>query len=229
MTRIGTGAGGARQPDPGEASVYQRVLGDEFALLQPRLQTYFGPIPRGSVGVGSGIYEMAGSPARWLSPVLAIMASRHILFPEFERDVPFAITNTPGRDGSLSATRTFRFARRHRLMEDTMSVIDGRLVDRLGKRRGLEVALDLWVEDGALRMASTRLALRVAGIRLPLPRLATVHLDESVDSADLTLQHVDVRITAPLVGEIFRYAGDFTYELRPASDKVSPPVDTGSR
>ncbi|MDF2919189.1 MAG: hypothetical protein K0S70_3406, partial [Microbacterium sp.] len=34
---------------------------------------------------------------------------------------------------------------------------------------------------------------------------------------DAARQHVNVRITAPLVGEIFRYVGDFTYEVRPAA------------
>lgn len=216
MTTSGAGSQG-KPPDQDPRSVYERVLGADFALLAPRLQRYFGAIPSGNVGVGTGVYEVAGSRARWLRPALALMAARHTLFPELEHDVPFAITNTPRRDGSLSATRIFHFTGRDRVMEDTMSVVDGRLVDRLGKRRGLEVALDLWVHSGGLRMRSRGLAVRFAGIRLPVPRLATVHLEERIHPTDPTRQHVDVRITAPVVGEIFRYVGAFTYEVRPAA------------
>ncbi|MGK3953304.1 DUF4166 domain-containing protein [Microbacterium sp. I2] len=216
MTTSGAGSQG-KPPDQDLPSVYQRALGADFALLAPRLQRYFGAIPSGNVGVGTGLYQVAGSRTRWLRPALALMAARNTLFPELEHDVPFTITNTPRRDGSLSAMRIFHFTDRDRVMEDTMSVVDGRLIDRLGKRRGLEVALDLSVHAGGLRMRSRSLALRFAGIRLPLPRLATVHLEERIDSADAARQHVNVRITAPLVGEIFRYVGDFTYEVRPAT------------
>ena len=117
---------------------------------------------------------------------------------------------------SASVLAPHRVAGMSRVMEDTMSVVGGRLIDRLGKRRGLEVGLGLAVHSGGLRMRSGSLALRFAGMRLPLPRLATVHLDEHIHAADPARQHVDVRITAPLLGEIFRYVGDFTYEVRPS-------------
>lgn len=203
-------------------SVYQHVLGDRFADLDPRLQKYFEPLPAGTIGVGSGTYDVAGSPHRWLWPVLRWMAWRRILFPEFGRRVPFGIVNSDGAGGELSAVRTFEFPRASRIMEDTMSVVDGRLIDRLGRRRGLEVALDVAVSDGGLRMTSGRLALRVAGIRIPLPRLATVTLDERVHPTDDSRQRVDVRLTAPLLGEFFRYSGSFTYVhvVQPRADQA---------
>jgi hypothetical protein len=193
-------------------SVYQRVLGEEFSRLDPRLQAYFGPLEAGQVGVGTGVYDVAGSRIRMLRPLLSVMGMRHVLFPEYGRGVPFSVKNTAGADGTLSAVRMFDFPGRSRVMEDTMSVVDGRLVDRLGKRRGLEVGIRLSVVDGGLRMRSTRLALRIRRIRVPLPRIAVLHLDERTDPADPTRQRVDVRITAPVLGELFRYAGTFTYE-----------------
>ena len=197
-------------------SVYQRVLGEKFAELDPRLQTYFGPIPAGHVGRGTGVYRIAGSRLRVLRPVLWLMARRNVLFPEFGREVPFSVVNVPGPDGTLSATRTFRFPRGIRIMEDTMAVVDGHLVDRLGKRRGFEVVIELAVVSGGLRMTSTRLAVRFCGIRLPLPPVATMTLDERTDPVDTARQRVDVRITAPVLREIFRYSGEFTYVVAPA-------------
>ncbi|WP_164743539.1 DUF4166 domain-containing protein [Microbacterium sulfonylureivorans] len=203
---------GAQSVEP-RHSVYQQALGAEFHLLDPNLQKYFGPIPHGWVGSGSGLYAVAGSRHRVLRPVLALMAWRHILFPELEQDVPFAITNRPCGDGSLSAVRTFEFARRTRVMEDTMTVENGQLRDRLGKRRGLEVGLQLAVVSGGLRMTSTSLALRVGRLRIPLPRVAALTLNERTNPTDPTRQDVDVRISTPFLHEVFRYAGTFAYQL----------------
>lgn len=215
-------ASGDRQSPEVVGSVYQRALGSEFAKLDPHLQRYFGPIPAGCVGSGSGVYEIAGSRLRWLRPVLALIASRHVLFPEFGRDVPFTVINAPGPYGSLSAVRTFGFPERTRIMEDTMTAANGRIVDRLGKRRGLEVTIRVGVVAGALLMTSTRIALRAGRARIPLPRLATMHLVERTDPADPSRQRVDVRITAPLVGEAFRYTGSFAYTIRAAAPDEQP-------
>ena len=215
--------------DDAGQSVYQHALGEDFASLDPRLQRYFGPIPRGSVGTGSGIYEVAGSRVRVLRPLFALMARRHVLFPELGRDVPFAVTNTPGLDGSLSAVRSFEFEGRTRVMEDTMRVVNGRLVDRLGKRRGLEVTIQVTVVAGALHMESTRLAVRAGRARIPLPPLVTLHLRESIDPVIPSLQRVDVRLTAPLIGEVFRYTGTFAYAIAAcgSSSRCGPVIQAG--
>ena len=203
---------------PVAASVYERVLGNQIELLDPTLRRYFSTPPAGEVGVGRGVYEIAGSGYRWLAPLLTWLAWRRVLFPEFGRDVPFSVVNRPTADGTLSAQRVFEFpgrARgRQRVMEDTMSVVDGRLHDRLGRRRGLEVALRLEVADGGLRMRSERLWLHLGPLRMPLPPVATVTLDERPDPGDSGRQRVDVRITSPVLGEVFRYTGSFVYEYR---------------
>lgn len=202
-------------------SVYQRVLGADFAALDPRLQQYFGPIPLGWVGSGSGVYRVAGSRYRSLRPVLAVMARRHVLFPELGHDVPFAVTNTPTPDGGLRAVRTFEFRdrtrTRTRTMEDAMIVRRGRLYDRLGKRGGLGVTLRLSVVSGELHMTSTSLAVHIGPVRIPLPPVATVRLREHIEETNAARQQVDVRIDAPILGEIFGYTGSFVYSVGPAT------------
>ncbi|MET0304463.1 MAG: DUF4166 domain-containing protein [Microbacteriaceae bacterium] len=199
-------------------SVYQRVLGDRFGELDEKLQVYFGMPPAGTVGAGSGMYDEAGSRLRWLRPVWAWLAWRRVLFPEHGRDVPFSVVNTPDARGGLRARRTFEFPRRRRVMVDRMSVVetaDGpALHDRLGRRGGLEVRLRLDVVDGGLTMLSERLWLRVAALRVPLPRIARVTLTERTDG---DRQRVDVRIHLPLLGEVFVYRGTFTYDYRSIS------------
>ncbi|HEX4401857.1 MAG TPA: DUF4166 domain-containing protein [Galbitalea sp.] len=187
-------------------SVYQRVLGSKLAGIRPELQSYFSG--HAGIGVGSGVFEVAGSRLRILHPVLAYLAWRRILFPEFGRDVPFDITNTPTPDGALEAVRTFRFPGRDRSLEDAMRVVDGNLHDFLGRRGGFEVRMSLTIADGLLHMRSTRQWLHLGPLRIPLPPIATVTVDESWADGR---QHVDVRLRAPILGEWFRYAGSFTY------------------
>ncbi|MGO2751226.1 MAG: DUF4166 domain-containing protein [Pseudoclavibacter sp.] len=234
---------------PGERSVYELVLGDEVAQLHPQLGRYFGLIPADHEGRGRGVYSWAGPRHRVLRPVFAWLAWRRILFPERGRDVPFTVVNSPDATGGLSARREFEFARVTRVMEDTMRVVQGedgtaRLVDRLGRGRGLEVDLELRVHDGGLRMRSTRLGLRMRvpvlersvpvlsrrgrargcgvgvrtrTLRVPLPRLVTMTLDERAHPDGNGRQRVDVRLRAPLLGDVFRYIGDFEYAVVPRS------------
>jgi hypothetical protein len=155
------------------------------------------------------VYEVAGSRHRWLSPVLAWLATREVLFPEYGHRIPFTVENRA--DGSLlRARRTFAFPRRTRVMVDAMAVVDGTLRDRLGRRGGLEVELLLDVVDGGLRMRSHRQWLHLGPLRLRMPALVRVTLRET---AVVHGQRVDVRMTAPLLGEVFRYAGVFAYAL----------------
>ncbi len=196
----------------GQASVYERVLGDDFAALHPRLRTYFGSIPDGFEGVGAGSYRSAGLRVRALRPVFTVLGWWRIAFAEFGEDVPFTVRNVARTDGELSAARTFAFANATRTMRDVMRADGGGIVDRLGAGGFLEVELALEVSAGRLRMESGRLALRLWRLRVPLPRIVRVSLvEEALPSG---VQHVDVRMRAPLLGEIYGYTGTFTYEVR---------------
>jgi hypothetical protein len=190
-------------------SVYQRVLGSEIESLAPELRAYF--TGNHGVGLGSGVFEVAGSRRRFLRPVLAWLAWRRILFPEYARNVPFDIANTPTEDGGLEAVRTFHFPDRDRPLEDTMRVVDGRLHDFLGKRRGFEVRMGLTITNGLLEMRSDRQWLHLGRLRIRLPQLATVTVSESWRDGR---QHVDVRLRSPILGEWFRYAGSFSYRYQ---------------
>jgi hypothetical protein len=50
-------------------SIYQEVLGPDFGRLQPELQQYFGlHAGSGQSGVGTGVFDVAGTPAWFARP-----------------------------------------------------------------------------------------------------------------------------------------------------------------
>ncbi|MDX2377890.1 DUF4166 domain-containing protein [Microbacterium sp. LRZ72] len=199
---------------PRRQSVYERVLGERFAALDPQLREYFGFLPEGSRGVGVGTYTSAGLRMRMLWPVFVLLGWRGVAFPKREELVPFVIENAAHADGSLSARRTFFFGSSTRMMVDSMRVDDELLIDRVGRRGEFEVHLALSVVDGRLRMTSQRLALRLGRLRVPLPAWATLVLEESAAAPGDRCQHVELTVNAPVVGEIYGYSGAFTYERR---------------
>ncbi|GLI28172.1 hypothetical protein ARHIZOSPH14_24140 [Agromyces rhizosphaerae] len=206
------------------------MLGEDFARLHPQLRRYFGAIPRGFEGVGSGSFREAGLRVRVLRPMFAVLGRRRIAFAERGTEVPFRVRNRSGPDGMRVAARTFHFSGATREMSDVIRVERGRLVDRIGTDGEIEVELALRVTNGRLLMRSRRLALRVLGLRLPLPPFVTVTLEES--AGERGVQQVVLRIVAPLVGEIYGYAGTFTYAHRPVATEVpvhSRAGDSGER
>lgn len=191
-------------------SVYELSLGDRLDGLDPRLRPYFAALPAGAVGIGRGTFAVVGPTRRWLRPVFAALARPRILFAESGRDVPFTVRNAPQPDGSLAARREVHFSGGSRTMQDRMRAEDTVLIDRVGRRGELEVTLDAAIVDGGLRLASRRLAWWIGDVRVPLPPLARVTVDERMRGPS---QHVDVRVHVALVGEVFRYTGSFTYEV----------------
>ena len=190
-------------------SVYQRVTDLDIDSLVPELRTYF--VGGREIGVGTGVFDVAGSRLRILRPLLAQLARQGILFPDYARDVLFDIVNSPTADGGLHAVRTFHLPEGDRVLVDTMRVIHGRLHDFMGKREGFEVELSVTTKDGTLQMRSDRQWLNLARVRIRIPQLATVTVTESWEGGR---QHVDVRLRSPVLGEWFRYAGSFDYQYR---------------
>ncbi|MBT1673681.1 DUF4166 domain-containing protein [Curtobacterium flaccumfaciens] len=152
---------------------------DVLARLHPRLRTYFGPVPPGHVGRGEGVFDIVGTPRRWLWPVLAVFARDSVMFPVWERDVPFTVENRPTRvrRGSgvslearvaVRAHRTFRFRSGSRTMVDAITAEPDGLVDQLGRHGRVSARLRTQVDGdgpdaGALRLVSTRVTFRALG------------------------------------------------------------------
>ncbi|MDR6574197.1 hypothetical protein J2X60_002855 [Curtobacterium sp. 320] len=204
---------------------------DVLTRLHPRLSTYFGAVPPGHVGRGEGVFDVVGTPRRWLWPVLAWFARDAVMFPVWERDVPFTVENRPARVGrgpavqegrvAVRAHRTFRFRSGTRTMVDAITAGPDGLVDHLGRRGRVSALLRAEVDAhgpdaGALRLVSTRVSFRALGreVRLPGRIAPRVTLVERFDD-DADQQRVSLVLSAPLVGTLYRYEGAFRYEIAP--------------
>ena len=213
---------------PYELSTPPEVL----ARLHPRLRTYFAAVPPGHVGRGEGVFTVVGTPRRWVWPVLAWFARDAVMFPVWERDVPFTVENRPARVRRGSGTglearpavrahRTFRFRSGARTMVDAITAEPDGLVDHLGRRGRVSARLRAQVDDtgpdaGALRLVSTRVTFRALGrdLRLPAALSPRVTLTERFDD-EADLQRVSLVLTAPVLGTLYRYEGAFRYEIAP--------------
>jgi hypothetical protein len=188
---------------------WEVALGDSIARLPPALREYFTTIPAGSVGRGSGVFSVVGTPRRWLWPILGILGREGIVFPVWEQDVPFTVENRPVYSG-LASTRTFRFARGTRSMTDL--VVTGRsgLEDRLGRHRWVVARLETIVGDDTLTLRST--GVRVLGVPLPPFVSPVVTVLERAHGGE---RHVSLTLDAPLIGRLYEYSGTFTYRIEP--------------
>ncbi|MGN7224088.1 DUF4166 domain-containing protein [Curtobacterium flaccumfaciens] len=217
---------------PYELSTPPEVL----ARLHPRLRTYFAAVPPGHVGRGEGVFTVVGTPRRWVWPVLAWFARDAVMFPVWERDVPFTVENRPARvrrgpgtsleaRPAVRAHRTFRFRSGARTMVDAITAEPGGLVDHLGRHGRVSARLRAQVDAdgpdaGALRLVSTRVTFRALGrdLRLPAALSPRVTLTERFDD-EADLQRVSLVLTAPVVGTLYRYEGAFRYEIAPDTER----------
>ncbi|EMY33508.1 hypothetical protein D477_014406 [Arthrobacter crystallopoietes BAB-32] len=213
-------------------SVYQLALGPEFGRLQPEVQRYFSLAASGTddggtwVGVGTGVFEVAGCPRLSLRPLLRLAALDRSLFPDYGRDVPFRIENRPGRDvkgrPSLTAIRTLEFPQRTRTMEDitywdAASRAGGGLVDVLGRSRLLRTRLECSVgADGRMRLSSRGAALAAGPLSVPLPLLldAAAFTEQWWDRA-AGLFRIRTKVLQRQLGTVLEYEGSFVYRLEP--------------
>ncbi|MFZ6991514.1 DUF4166 domain-containing protein [Curtobacterium sp. RRHDQ66] len=203
---------------------------DVVDRLHPRLRAYFGAIPPGHVGRGDGVFDVVGTPRRWLWPVLALFARDAVMFPVWQRQVAFTVENRAARVGrgsslearvAVRAHRTFHLRSGDRTMVDAITAEPDGLVDHLGRHGRVSARLRVEVDvdgpdAGALRLVSTRVTFRALGRGWSLPALIAprVTLTERFDD-EADLQRVSLVLTAPIVGTLYRYEGAFRYVIAP--------------
>lgn len=195
-------------------SPYLRVLGEQRPRLHPALKTYFSPVPRGSVGVGEGVFERVGTRRRWLWPILRMLEGSGAVLSGWHEQVPFTIRNRTIASRAVSV-RTLHLPGGDWVMRDAVSARPGgQVVDQIGEPTTLAVAFDVGVDEHALTLRSTAIGVLLAGVRVRVPRLIApvVRLRESAEK-QAGVQRVELTVDAPLIGRLYEYTGTFTFRI----------------
>lgn len=201
---------------PVPQSPYARALGDRIHELHPRLQAYFSGVPEGHVGIGDGIFQRVGTPRRWLRPLLRILERRGVIAACWEENVRFRVENRTIAARAIGE-RTFHLPSGDWTMRDAVALTrGGRVVDELGEPGVVAACFDLDVQDGALRMTSRAVGLRIGPLKARIPQMfaPVVRLTERFDE-DLGRQRIALTMDAPLLGRLYEYRGDFSYRIEP--------------
>jgi Domain of unknown function (DUF4166) len=202
-------------------SPYERALGDRFTGLHPQLQVYFAAIPEGSVGHGTGTFDTVGARRWWARAALRLLGGG-VLFPVWERDVPFTVVNRPERGAAgriaVAAARTFHLRGGDRVMTDRVTTAGGALVDVVGSKRRFRARFEPSVAEAGLRLDSTGVELRIGRrhLRIPRPLAPRIRLTERA-AMGAGLQHISITVELPIAGRFYEYAGTFTYAIRTES------------
>ncbi|MFX3635135.1 MAG: DUF4166 domain-containing protein [Candidatus Pristimantibacillus sp.] len=199
------------------ASIYELALGADFHKLHPRIQQRFGFNSEDRIAsIGHGVMEYIWYN-KWVSAPLYLGTSRHIMFPQGGRQVPFSIENFAYRDrfGRETVTwiRKFKFPNTIRHFDATMiySKKRERIVDYLGTKQHLAVDLSITADDnGGIRIRSGDQRFYEGLMQFKFPQLftAVAEVNEWYDDS-VEKYRISVEVTNPVIGKVFRYLGSF--------------------
>jgi hypothetical protein len=207
-------------------SIYEDVLGDDFARLHPRMQRRFGFSSADEVcHLGSGVMTEVWRGPWWTVPFLLLGSTRRVLFPSRGTDVPFTISNYAYVDGfgreTVTWSRRFRMKRRIRAFDATMihSKRRGGIIDYLGTHQHLAVDIACRVDDGGgLCLTSGDYRFYEGPVAFRFPHLFTgvAQVREWWSETEQRF-HIEVRVENRVFGPLFGYRGSFTVNERPCS------------
>jgi hypothetical protein len=194
-------------------SLMQRALGDDWERLPPSLQAHyqFGP----NVDVGHMDIEF---PV-WMMPYLWLLHRLGALLARSGKQIPTRVEKEVLRDRQVWR-RTMQFADGKAVALNSFWVAAGsnRLIEFVNPVMGLDMAVR--VEGDQLHYEGVRFVIRLGRFDIGLPEwmiLGHTTIVERGLSANAFA--MDFRLTHPLLGQLFRYAGVFSTERRTLSGR----------
>ena len=211
-------------------SIYQMVMGSDFARLHPLIQRRFGfSSEDGVASIGRGVMEEIWHGPWYTLPFLRLGTFRRIMFPERARHVPFTVENYAYRDRfdreTVTWIRTFGLKRPRRFDAYMIrSARRGCIVDYMGTHQHLAVDLDLSVDPrGGLRIRSgaQRFYEGLLAFCFPLCFSAVADVCEWFDES-LGKFRIEVDVRNRIHGPVFGYRGSFDAEWRSITPQEIP-------
>ncbi|GIP40230.1 hypothetical protein J31TS4_35100 [Paenibacillus sp. J31TS4] len=212
-------------------SIYQRVLGEDFAKLHPRIQKRFGFSSEDQIAaIGKGVMNKVWYGRWYTLPFLYVGTWRNILFPQRGEGIPFTIENYAYRDSlgreTVTWVRTYLFPKQIRRFDATMIYSEkrGTIIDYLGTHQHLAVEIDMSVaENGGMRLRSGQQYFYEGPLGFRFPMLFSGYADvcEWYDE-EQEKYRIDVKVANKLFGPLFGYSGSFDVEYISVTERDIP-------
>jgi len=188
-------------------SLMQCALGDDWDRLPASLRAHYQSAPNVDVG------HMDIDFPVWMKPYLWLLHRLGALLPRSGSRIPTRVEkNVVG--GRQYWRRTMRFPDGKQVTFNSFWICPGghRLLEFVNPVMGLEMAVR--IEGHHLRYDGVRFVLKLGRFIVGLPEWVLGHtsiVESALSECDFAM---DFRLTHPIFGQVFRYAGIFATQVR---------------
>lgn len=205
-------------------AAFLEALGEQAQRLHPEILAQMSV--EATRDSAEGVFAVAGSRFGRVAGLAAPVIGPGLLVTRFARDVPFRIDTVSGRSragrATLDTVREFRFPGATQYVTDRLFATGhpGIVQNALGVRGRVQMLEHCSVTDeGALRMSTRAVALRLGRYRIALRGILRIEV-ELVDGWDEARHRrtIDMRATSPVLGTVLEYRGWYRYADRAAPD-----------
>lgn len=184
-------------------SLMQCALGADWGKLPPALQTHyrFGKtIDRGHMDI---------EYPRFMQPYLTVLRIVGALINRGGRQVPTVVEKSVvGERQYWRRTITYPDMQAVYFNSFWVSAGGNQMIEFVNPILGLQMAVH--VEDGKLHYQGVRFVAKLGSLLVPIPEWMVLgHTTITEQAIDETHFAMDFRLTHPLFGQVFRYAGTF--------------------
>lgn len=190
-------------------SPMEQALGPAWAALPAALKLHYA----GAASVDVGHLDI--HYPRWMQPCLRVLGWLGALVDRGGQGVETIVRkHCLGDHHHWHRTMTYADGQVRRFNSVWIATPDGELIEFVNRMLGLQMRP--FVRDGRLHYHGVRFVARLGRHLLPIPEWLVLGHTTIVEAAlDDTHFAMDFRLTHPLFGEVFRYAG--TFEARAAA------------
>lgn len=196
-------------------SLMQQALGADWEKLPPALQVHY------RFGTTTDRGHLDISYPRFMQPLLSALKLIGALIDRPGKQVGTVVEKEVIGERQVWR-RTMRFADGRVIRFDSFWVYagQGQVIEFVNSLLGLQ--MEPYVEAGRLHYRGIRFVAKLGPLRLPIPESLvlghTTIVEEAIDDTHFAM---DFRLTHPLFGEVFRYAGSFEASPGPAGDQAA--------
>lgn len=184
-------------------SLMQHALGDDWDKLPPALQAHY------RFGTTTDTGHMDIEYPRFMQPCLSVLRVVGALIDRSGRQVSTVVEKSVVGDRQYWR-RTITYPDGKVVFFNSFWVAAGgdQVIEFVNPVLGLQMAPR--VEEGRLHYSGVRFVVKLGPLLLPIPEWLvlgrTTIVEEAVDETHFAM---DFRLTHPLLGQVFRYSGEF--------------------